>query len=196
MRSLSLILNDDVPEPELVERIGDDLVAWGRDNGLNLIHQPAASDGAPVRIDRWFDPDGQLMFELVRDEQLGHPYLSIVHPDKARLREVWEAMRGAPQGRSIADLKRDVARSGARDPAAYLRLAMGLAPEPDAEASDLIAEGLTSADLETRAQAAMAAGLLLWPAFESPLEAALASEPDRGVADVMTAALRFLRAER
>ena len=73
---------------------------------------------------------------------------------------------------------------------------MGLAPEPDAEASDLIAKGLASADFETRAQAAMAAGLLLWPTFEPPLEAALASEPNRGVADVMTAALRFLRAER
>jgi len=190
MRSLSHIL-DDTSAPQ---GIGDALLAWGRDQGLNLVHQPGGASDALVRIDRWFDPDGQLVFELVGDPQLGRPYLSVVHPDPARRRRVWEALGGALPIRSIADLKRDVGRSGTEDPAAYLRLAMGLPPEPDPEAAELISGGLASPDLETRAQAVMAAGLLLWPAFEQPLEAALAAEPDRGVADMMTAALRFLRA--
>jgi len=193
MRSLSHIL-DDIPEPDLAGRIGDALMAWARDQGVDLVHQPVGASDATVRIDRWFDPDGQLVFELVRDPQLGRPYLSVVHPDPARRREVWEALADALPIRAIADLKQDVGRSETRDPAAYLRLAMGSPPEPDPEATALITGGLASPDLETRAQAAMAAGLLLWPAFEQPLEAALAAEPDRGVADVMTAALRFLRA--
>ncbi len=160
VNSLSLILRD--PDTDLVdveERLGA--------AGVDVLYEDVVTDEPGLRVDEWTcAADEAVRLQLVRDARAGCAYLSVVTDDELR-----EAVR----------------RDGARDPAAYLRLGLGLSTAFDEPSLELILDGLRADDPAVRAQAASAAALLAWPELRDPARAALETEQDPAVARLLAA---------
>jgi hypothetical protein len=192
MRSLSILLPALLPDDAAVALVADGLAKWHEKYGWDFVHEGTLTRTDTVRIDSWTERDEtDLRIDLVRDDGLGLMWLSAVHGDDARRTVLFDRIAGAfahvDAGRSIEAARRpDSAKS------ALVAAALASNQAYDERLFAMVVAALCSEDVEIRANAAIAASLLLWETLSAPLEAAGERETDEGVKRMMEAVVSLI----
>src|SRR4051794_33563969 len=94
MLSLSAILRDPPPDPELREMVDRVLGTWSTSLGLVMTFEGTRTDEPPVTIDAWTDEaDPTIEVDLVYDDELRCRYLSAISDDEELRRRMFERLR-------------------------------------------------------------------------------------------------------
>lgn len=179
MYMTGLILKTTSPDGELVEALDRTLRQWGEAApDLQFNAWGWREVGAGVTTFDWTNVrDPQIAIRFTRDDNIGARYIEVSSAEEGTTNLLAMALRKVFPVSTSAELRDEVLREGARDPAAYARLGIGVEGY-DEESESLIREGLRAAEPEVRIRAAMAVGHLQWPEFRDAVFEALARETD------------------
>jgi hypothetical protein len=192
MRSLSILLPALLPDDAAVALVSDGLAKWREKYGWDLVHEGTLTRTDTVRIDSWTERDEtDLRIDLVRDDGLGLMWLSAVHGDDARRTVLFDRIAD-----TFAHVDADQSIEAARRPdstkSALVAAALASNQAYDERLFSMIVAALRSEDVEVRANAAIAASLLLWETLSAPLQASGESETDEGVKRMMEAVVSLI----
>ncbi|XXX81631.1 hypothetical protein WMF30_23010 [Sorangium sp. So ce134] len=183
---MSLVLRDPAPCEELKQLVSRVLLHEVKPKLGLFFHYEQCIERAPgVIVHVWWEPlHPKLDVRLVCDDLMRTTYINVTGPDAEVRRRLLDELAAHVDLVPVEELREAVRRDGG-DGSAWLRLALGLREEFDAEAFALIRGGLASPDLAQRHGAAQAVALLEWPQLAQPVREALAREGDPNTAQLL-----------
>ncbi len=192
MRSLSIVLPALLPDDAAVALVADGLSKWPDRYGWDFVHEGTLTRTDTVRIDSWTERDEtDLRIDLVRDDSLGLMWLSAVHDDDATRTALFDRIAETFEHDDADRLIEAASRDDSTKPA-LVAAALASNQKNDERLFSIIVVALSSEDVEIRADAAIAASLLLWETLSTPLQAAAESETDDGVKRMMEAVVSLI----
>lgn len=192
----ALVFKSPPPDAELLESVDRVLREWGEKSpDLQFVSQGVVQQAPGVIVFGWTHvADPNLSLTVTLDDVRRARYLSVSAVDPGSRAMLLLGLSRQFSTYSVEELLDAVRHEGARDPAAYVRLAMALDRHDD-EASRLIRTGLESPEVEVRANAATAVMHLRWPEFADPVFRAHSRETDAGVANLLAVLSQWYTAE-
>jgi hypothetical protein len=146
---------------------------------------------------KWVErpPHSTTIIELTEELELPFPYVEVTSKTPEDASVVLAELAAKLDTIALTELQKEAAKGLDQRHGLLLLIAIATNDVVDDATSALVGGALGAADVETRADAAMAAAMLKWPVLRAPLVARMASEADPGIRRLLEHALGLLENE-
>jgi hypothetical protein len=184
IESLSLVLADGPSDQAVADAIVALVDQWRTDGVVFALRERIEGDGVTTFV--WEDIHAtRTELRLTFDVYAAARYVSAASPSKEARNALFDRLAGAITAVDLDDLMVAADSLDPRDPGAILRLALGLNRHYVPRAHAILRKALSHPDVEVRASAVEAAGLLQWRVLAEDLDAAIGRETDHGIAHML-----------